>query len=126
MKKITAMKVRLRAAITQLCKASVKSKPSNASPIPETSLNKEIRLKETPLRSECVTHLNRFFLVTKVFSVPKLFCGTLICPLSILKLGLKLECKCGTVSNAFPRSTDLIHVLNELPTDIRHIKVPTR
>ena len=25
--------------------------------------------------------------------------------------------------NAFPRSTDIIHILNELPTDKRHIKV---
>ena len=26
--------------------------------------------------------------------------------------------------NAFPRSTDIIQVLNELPTDTKHIKVP--
>jgi len=26
--------------------------------------------------------------------------------------------------NVFPRSTDIIQVLNELPTDKRHVKVP--
>jgi len=54
----------------------------------------------------------------------QLFCGTLICPLSIWQLGLKLEWICWNKKNAFPRSTDIIQVLNELPTDKSHIKVP--
>jgi len=50
----------------------------------------------------------------------KLFCGTLICHLSIWQLGLKLELeRC----NAFSTSTDIIQVLNELPTEKRHIEV---
>ena len=56
-----------------------------------------------------------------------LCCGTLICPLSIWQLGLKLHCifLWKSVTNDFPRSTDIpiIQVLNELPTDKRHIKV---
>jgi len=48
-------------------------------------------------------------------------------PLSIQQLGLKLECICWTwksVTYAFPKSTDIQHVLNEWPTDIRHINEP--
>jgi len=29
-----------------------------------------------------------------------------------------------SITDAFPRSTDIIQVLNELPSDKRHIKVP--
>ena len=50
-----------------------------------------------------------------------------VCPLSIWQLGLKFECICWTrerVTNAFPKSTDIIQVLNGLTTDRRHIKVP--
>jgi len=42
------------------------------------------------------------------------------------QLGLRLERVCGTVQrcNASPRTTDIVQVLNELPTDKRHIKAP--
>ena len=55
-----------------------------------------------------------------------LFCGTLICPLSIWQLVLTLEWICWTgkiVTNAFPMSTDVIQVFKPLPTDRRRIKV---
>jgi len=86
--------------------------------------------KGTQLRSGRVTHIkkknieNLYFLVTIVFSVSNLFCGALICPLLIWQLVLKLECICCTgknVTNVFPRSTDIIQVLSELPTDKRHL-----
>jgi len=85
-------------------------------------------VRETPLRSGRITHLKFFFSKTYIFLLPTylvyqhLFCGTLICPLSIWQLGLKLE----TLKrlNAFPRSTDTIQVLNKMPIFKRHVKVP--
>jgi len=59
-------------------------------------------LKGTPLRYGRVTHLKRFFFENLYFLLPayivheNLFCGTIICPLSIWQLGLKLECYCLT------------------------------
>ena len=65
----------------------------------------------TPLRSGRVTDLKK-----KIFeNILNLFCGTLICPLSIWQLEQRKSC------NAFPWPTDVIQVLNELPTDKRHI-----
>ena len=94
-------------------------------------------LKGTPLRSGHVTHLKRFFSKIYIFLLPTYlvyqnwFSGTLICPLSIWQLGLKLECTymyiCWTgksVTNAFPRSTYIIQVLNYLLTYKININVP--
>jgi len=92
-----------------------------------------VHIKETPLRSGRITHSKRFFSKIYIFLLPtyfvyqNLFCGTLLCPRSIWQLGLKLVCICWirkSVTYAFPRSTDIIQVLNELPTDKIHIKVP--
>ena len=47
--------------------------------------------------------------------------------LSVWQLGLKLECICWTgkgSTNTFLRSTGIIQVLYELPTNKRHFKVP--
>jgi len=61
-----------------------------------------------------------YFLVTNVFSTylyQNLLCSTIMCPLSIWQLCLKLEWICWTgkrVTIAIPRSTDIIQVLNEL------------
>jgi len=56
-------------------------------------------IKGTPLRSGRVTHFKKyFFSKTYIFLLPmylvyqNLYCGTLISPLSIWQLGLKLEC----------------------------------
>jgi len=60
---------------------------------------------------------NLYFLLPKYLVYDNLFCGTIICPLSIRQLGLKLECICWTeksVTYAFPRSTYIIQVLNKL------------
>jgi len=86
------------------------------------------------MRSGRATHLKRIFSKTFIFLLPmyffylNLFCGTsiLIRYLSILQLSSKLDCICWTgksVTNAFPRLTDIIQVFNELLTDKRHIKV---
>ena len=70
---------------------------------------------------------NLEFLVTNVFTVSKLSMWylnmTSIDLATWFKIGMYLldgskPCK------AFPRSTDIIQVLNELPADRRHIKVP--
>jgi len=84
----------------------------------------------TPLRSGHLTHLKRnfskfyIFLLSMYLVYQNLFCGTLVCDMATwLK---KFECICSTgksVTIFFPRSTDIIQVLNELPTDKRH-KVP--
>ena len=66
------------------------------------------------------------FLLPTYLVYQNLFCGTLICPLSIWQFGFKLECICWTgksVTCTVLRSTDKIQVLNELPTDKNHIKV---
>ena len=84
----------------------------------------------TPLRSGPVTFFSKTCLscYQRIYSVSNLFCCTLICPLWIWQLGLILECIGWTgkrvATYAFPRSTDIIQVLNELPTDKRHIGVP--
>jgi len=65
--------------------------------------------KGTPMRSGHVTRFKRIFSKT-------LFCGTLICPLSIWQLGFKLECICWTGkndTNSFSRSSGIKQVLNE-------------
>ena len=75
---------------------------------------------------------NRFFLVTNDLNVhvSKLvlwYLNTFVCPLLMWQLELILDCIWWTgksVTNAFPRSTDIIQVENKLPTDERHIKVP--
>jgi len=70
--------------------------------------------------------LKTYIFVTNVYSVSKLVCGTFICPLSVWQLGLKLECICSTGKSIFYafRDQQIIHVLNELQTDKRHIRVP--
>ena len=89
-------------------------------------------LTGAPLRSGCVTckkisFENLYFLVTNIFSVSKLFLWYLnmssIDLATRFRIGMYLlnrenHCK------AFPRSIDIIQVLNLLPTDQRHIKVP--
>ena len=59
--------------------------------------------------------LNKWYILCYV---SKLFLWYLLCLLLIWKSGLKFESICWTeksVTNAFPRSTDIIHVLNEFP-----------
>jgi len=56
--------------------------------------------KGTPLRSSRATHFISEISETYIFLLPmhlvyqNLFCGTLICPLWIWQLSLKLECIC--------------------------------
>ena len=78
-----------------------------------------------------------YFLVTNVFSVSKLI---LWHPNKIMSsIDLATRFKIGmnllnseisvfnkSVTNAFPRSTDIIQVVNELPTDKRHIRTSYR
>ena len=78
------------------------------------------------LMSLCNTHKKLYLLVTNDLVHQNLFCGTLICPLLIWQLGLKLECICWTVksdSYAFLRSTDILQVLNDVPTDKRYTEI---
>ena len=59
-----------------------------------------LTLKDTPLRSVwlCDSRKKDFFSKTYIFLLPmylvyqNLFCGILICPLSIWQVGLKFEC----------------------------------
>ena len=88
-------------------------------------------IKGTPLRSCRVTHIKftkvYTFLLPMHLEYQNLFCGTLICPLSIWQLVKKLECICWTgksIINAYLRSTGIIQVLNEMPTNKRQVKVP--
>jgi len=56
-----------------------------------------------------------------------LLCGTFICHRLFWQLGLKLGCIYWTgrsVTNDFPKSTDIIQVVIEWPTNKRHIKAP--
>ena len=69
---------------------------------------------------------NLYFLVSYVFSVSKL----ILWYLNMSTIDLATSFKIGMYLlgrekrlNAFPRSTNIIQVLNELPTDKRHIKV---
>jgi len=69
---------------------------------------------------------NLYFLVTNVFSYQNLFCGT-----NLSSINLETRYKTGkylwnreNVTKVFPRSSYRIQVLNEFPTDKRHIKVP--
>jgi len=80
-------------------------------------------LNGTPLRSGRVSCLNRKYLKTYIetyFVVPQYV---------LYRFGNFVEkwmylLNRKNRNNAFPRSTNIIQVLNELPTDKRHIKVP--
>ena len=86
--------------------------------------------KYTPLKSGGVTHLKRKHFENLIFSCYQCFCvrKLIVWYLNISSIDLATRYKIGmyllSVTEAFPRSTDIIQFVNELPTDKINIRVP--